>query len=167
MQQQSQEVGTNDPSSNIMWFVMNCVMEMRNARASKDEHKYWVHFDTAFQILMNFMTDDERIILEAEYRELVELERVVRNNKDMHEQTKEKTIERIRAAFSDVHRSRLYKTLPRAGIIRLADDGVIDFNKTDYEILKKLIRSSTGGAPSNMERAMEGKDATITVDDGR
>lgn len=117
-------------------------MLMARAEADKDWWKFWVYFKFVIKRLLPYMDIDARVALEADWQELTRLEREIETGKDP-EPTQARNIEKLRLSFIKNHESYISLSLPRTGLITVTEDSLVDFNKHDFDIFKRAIRSGS------------------------
>jgi hypothetical protein len=141
----SPAVFTSDPSSNPNWMLDHHIMLMVTAEADKDWWRYWVYFKFIMDRLTPYMEVDVRKNLERE--RALEMDKEYEIGKTAEAQVaKDKLLEQLRNVYIEKHKGYITQNLPRAGIIQLEEEGAIDEDEKDYELLRTLMRA--GGASS-------------------
>jgi hypothetical protein len=111
---------------------------MRNAKANEQWYKYWVHFKFAMQLLVPYMTVETRKKIEKEYQELLkQIEEI--EEKNIARASKDKEIEDVKVEFAETHEHYILSALGRVGIIKVSEEGVLDFNTFDFDVLRQAI----------------------------
>ena len=134
-------------------LVLDTVRKMRDADAREDTQKYFTFFDYALRLLMPYIKGENRAKVE-EARRLFEAYRKEIYEEDEHDDTKRKKELILKQSFADAHSYYVFNAFPQAGIVRVMDEGVIPFDKKDFNELKQVIRARAG-APSSFKKAAE------------
>ncbi len=122
--------------------IMKNLDKMVNAEASKNFYSHFVYFKAVFYWLMPHMEIDDRKVCEADWRRLVSGELYIKRS-EKNDASKSKEIEDLRRNFIESHQYYLYSTLPRASITQINEEGDLDYNKKDFDILRSVIRSGS------------------------
>lgn len=123
------------------WLVLNTILQMRNAKAKGEWYKYWVNFKFAMQLLVPYMSVEVRKKIEEDYQELLkEIKKI--EKKDIAKASKDKEIEELKTEFAETHEYYILSALGRVGIIKVEEEGVLDFNTFDFNNLRKAINNT-------------------------
>lgn len=133
------------------------IMLMVQAKANRDNWKYWVYFEFVLNRLLPYVEPSSRQILESDLQTFKALEREINDDLKMPEPTKEKRIEKLRLNFIDTHTLYIALNLPKTGIISVVEDTYVDFQKQDYETLKRAIRAGSA-FPTSMKVAVAAEE---------
>lgn len=153
----SGDINEETISYNLNFFIMDTMRRMRDAEAEGDTKKYWVYFKTAFRKLLPFIPMEERVKIEARYRELELKIEEIKASKE-NEVSRDKQINALRAAFADSHEYYINLGLPKTGIIKVAEDGTIDLTEDSIEMITKIVRAGKG-APTAIRENLPKEEA--------
>jgi hypothetical protein len=132
---------TQNGSLTYDWLVLNTILQMRNAKANEQWYKYWVHFKYAMQLLVPYMSVDIRKKIEKDYQELLaEIKKI--EEKDIAKASKEREIEALKVEFAEAHEFYILSSLSRVGIVKVNEDGMLDFNTFDFAKLRAAINQT-------------------------
>lgn len=132
----------NQQSLTYDWLVLNTILRMRDSKAKGDWSKYWAYFKFAMQLLVPYMVIDLRRKIELEYQELLrEIEKI--EEKNIAKASKDKEIESLKIEFAETHEYYILSALGRVGIIKVSDEGVLDFNTFDFDKLRSAINNTS------------------------
>lgn len=147
---QAQEI-TRDFS----WLVLDTIRKMRDALAAKETEKYVNYCLDAIQLIQPYIAAEFRAKLNVDKekldKELVEL----KGQKKLDDKTKALYSLRLRRSFADAHKSLIYSALPTIGVVKLTEEGVIDFSKRDADFIKSVIRNSGKGFEKAVKEAAD------------
>lgn len=144
-----------DYTFNIL--VLDTTKEMRNAHANKDIDKAFTYCEWLFWLLKNHIPEEEGMIIETDWQNTNLKIKEIESNTSINEATRIEAIKKLKELFIVFHMNFLMLAYPKAGITRVIEEGVMDFNKeTDYNLVKKIIR----GSESAYQVGKEDKDGT-------
>jgi hypothetical protein len=148
-----------DIPSNFAWFVLNTITKMRDADASGDHVQYYTFFRYAINSLAPYMTGERREAVERDFKVMEGAIAKMKNTPNINPQTEEKNEEEIRKEFADSHTFLIFEALPKASIVKISQDAVIDFGKTEWQTLGLYIRGiAHSGMKSGLERGKESEE---------
>ena len=150
-------VFTSDPSSNPNWMLDHHIMLMVTAEADKDWWRYWVYFKFVMDRLTPYMEVDVRKNLETERAAEMKREYEIESITTESAIAKENLLEKLRKAYIETHKGYITMNLPRAGIIQLEEEGAIDEDEKDYELLRTMMRAGhvSAAKPAHDRRLAE------------
>lgn len=134
----------NEATFNEKIVIMKNLDKMVTAEANKNYYSHFVYFKAVFYWLMPHMEIDDRKVCELDWRRLVEAENFIKKSSDRSDASKSNAIEELRRNFIDTHQYYIYATLPRASIISINEEGDLNYNKTDFNVLTSVIRNGNG-----------------------
>lgn len=149
-----------DVSLNYTWLVLDTVRKMRDGKAKGDTAEYYTHFEFSIQMLLAYIDAEEREKIERDFREYRKLLKAIKDG-DANEQTKKRNILLLKEDFADAHRYYVMAALSKAGIIKVSDEGLIDFEKKDINEVRAIVRSG-GGVSSTVKRVVGNGNKTKT-----
>jgi hypothetical protein len=133
--------------------VLGSVQAMTRARASQDWHAYCSYYMDALEMLMPFIPAKLRPGIEADLRAVYSEVAVIRGGQGISGEAKVKQELEVLRDFSDHHKGYLYICFERAGIIKLREEGVLDFDEIDIETVAKVVRNASSGLPNALKEA--------------
>ena len=154
-----------DTNFNFNYLVVQTTMKMRDAKASRAWWEYWVHFEFAAQLVLSYL---EPKVAKDIQLDMDDMETRISNltiacdNGVLNEKTRDIQINLLRADFCDKHRYYVMKALNKIGIVKVAEDGVIDFDSIDLETMSAVIRA--GNEELTKEHKPLQQDMTLVID---
>jgi hypothetical protein len=154
-----------DVNFNFNYLVVQTTMKMRDAKAARSWWEYWVHFEFAAQLVLSYLepkvAKDIQLDMDDMDRKINDLT-IAYDNGVIAEKTKDMQINLLRADFSDKRRYYVMKALNKIGIVKVAEDGVVDFDSIDLETMSAVIRS--GNEELTKEHKPVQQDTTLVID---
>lgn len=145
---------TQDIPTNFAWFVLNTITKMRDADAQQDFKQYYTFFRYSINALSPYMEAERRAAVERDFKVLEATIDKLRNIPNLNDQSREKEEMRFRKEFADSHTFLIFEALPKASIIKISQDAVINFGKTEFEALGATIRGvAHSGMATGLKRA--------------
>lgn len=126
---------------NYNYLVVQTIMKMRDAKAKRDWWEYWVSFEFAMQLVLSYLEPVVSKEIQLDYSDMDKRIQAIRLNALMHESARQTNIDQMRTDFADRHRYYVLKALNKIGIVKVAEDGVVDFDSTELQTLAAVIRS--------------------------
>jgi hypothetical protein len=145
------EAPSQDLALSYTWLVLDSIKKMRDAQAAGERDKYVIHFEFILQLLIPHIDVKLRTTINKD-RETLQKEITKIRKENTNEQSRKSLILDLREDFANSHRGYIFAALSRVGIIRVSEDGIIDFNSTDMATLQAIIRNSGAG----LDKAIEG-----------
>ncbi len=143
-------MGDDQPTAlTYNFLVLDTIQKMRDAQAAGDKDKYFVYFDYAMGFAIHHLDTDTRRKIEDARKLFAKEVRKIKEG-SMHDDEKRKDMQALKEDFANNHRYYVMLTLSKIGIVKVMDEGVIDFNELDIEGLKRVVRSDRG-----LEAAMD------------
>jgi hypothetical protein len=130
-----------DANYNYNFIVMQTIGKMRDAQARGDLASYWIYFDYALGLVSSYIEAPIAREIQNDYNILNEAIRKIEES-NIAETSKKMHIEKLRANFADAHRFYVMNALNRIGVLKLEDEGVIDFSLFDMERTTRVVRNS-------------------------
>jgi hypothetical protein len=150
---------TQDIPTNFAWFVLNTITKMRDADAAGKHGEYYTFFRYSINALSPYMEGERRAAVERDFKVLETAIAKMRNDRAINDQTKNNQEDILRKQFADSHTFLIFEALPKASIIKISQDAVINFGKTEFEQLGLTIRAvAHSGMQSGLKRAEQGED---------
>lgn len=147
---------TDDQNLTHQFLFLDTLRKMRDSEANQDDHKYYTYFKFALRLGMGYLDVSQREKIEADYKKMLDDTSILIGAEGKNEETKRFEIRMLKNHFAETHEYYLMAALPRLGIVKIADEGLIDFEKEDIETLKKIVRAgSHSGLPSSIKRVLE------------
>jgi hypothetical protein len=133
-----------DVNFNYNYLVIQTTMKMRDAKAKQDWWEYWVHFEFAIQLVLSYLEPAVAKEIQLDFDEMdkkIQALGVACKAGQIAEKTKEIQLNELRREFSDRHRYYVLKALNKIGIVKVAEDGIVDFDSTDLKTMATVIRT--------------------------
>lgn len=133
------------------FLVLDTIRRMRDADAAGNFQQYVVYSEYAIQLLIPYLLTETKRKIEDDW---IQVQTEIANIKanDNNEQSRNRRILELRRAFADTHKAVSMATLSRVGIVKVSEEGLVNFDKTDISKIAAIIRS--GGLPSGIEKVM-------------
>jgi len=126
------------------YLVLDTIQKMRDAQAEGNRDKYFVYFDYAMGFAIHHLDLDTRRKVEDSRKTLkTELKRI-KEQVDLNDQTRKLMILELKESFANAHRYYVMLVLSKIGVVKVSEEGVIDFNDFDIDELAKVVRSDRG-----------------------
>jgi hypothetical protein len=159
----------SDINLNHNFLVLDTIRKMRDAEALNDDYTFFVFCENSLQLLIPFMPLQTRAALNDDMKAMrLELKRIKTNETTKEESRKRQELD-IRRDFADSHKHLVFIYLSRSGIVVVQDEGMIDFQKHDFDQVSKIVQYSGTGMPSaiaNIKDQEQRKDAKEAAKDG-
>ena len=143
---------------NYNWLVLDTIRKARDAKAAGNKETYAIYSEYALQLLIPYISRELRFVCEADYKLLVDAIASIKSHSE-NEQSRKMQIIELRADFADAHRSFTMAALAKVGIVKVTEEGVIDFSILDLDQMKAIVHSS--GITAGAQKVLA-KDATTT-----
>lgn len=160
-------MGADQPteiSMNHNILVLDTLRKMRDAESANQHDKYFIHFKFALQLVIPYITGEVRKDIETDFITLEGAIEKVKQDKEMNDISRDRTITAIRRNFADTHKAYLMSALTKTGIVKVLDDGVVGFTKYDMDTIASIIRNSGKGLEKSIVQAVGGKDTPAKED---
>lgn len=154
------ELTTNDINFNYNYLLIQTILKMRDAQAKGEIKEYWIYFEYAMGLVLSHIDFDVRGEIEKDFAVLQEAVRKIKKS-NLNEQTKTTLINKLFEDFANSHRFYIMQALNRIGIVKVEDEGVIDFDKIDIDTMTQIIRNSYSSLEKAVEKAEEGKKQIV------
>ena len=122
-------------------LVFKFIESMENKLAAKDIYGYYVYFDAAFHMMLNYLPVEMKQALQAEYEEYQKKLYEIKTTKK-NESTRDKEILELKEDFADKHKIFVYVALQHRGWQKPQIDGELDFKELTPEQAAILIRGN-------------------------
>ena len=116
------------------------IESMENKRAAKDIFGYFVYFDAAFHMMLNYMPIELKIGLQADYNAFQEKYYETKET-EKNETARNNKIKDLQEDFADKHKMFIYTALQHRGWQKPQIDGELNFADLSPQELAILVRS--------------------------
>jgi hypothetical protein len=154
---------SKDPSYNLSYQIVIRIAKMQDAKSNGNWEKYWWEFDSVMKICRPFFPDTQIQFLQEEYNKLHHAENVIRE-KFPNEKSQEKYLLELRRDFALTYEHIISLGLEGMDIIKLTQDGIIDFNAHDLKTLTKVVRYSSPQSREEIENELNTPRADTETD---
>lgn len=148
----SGETTAVDINFNYNYLLIQTILKMRDAQAKGEIKEYWIYFEYAMGLVLSHIDFNVRGEIEKDFAVLQEAIRKVRKS-NLNEQTKNILINKLCEDFANNHRFYIMQALNRIGIVKVEDEGIIDFDKIDIDTMTQIIRDSDRSVIKATEKA--------------
>lgn len=145
---------------NYNYLLVQTILKMRDAQADNATAKYWTYFEYALGLVISHLDFQLRGEIQQDYAILATAINKIKTSK-INPQTKTMMINRIKEDFADAHRFYIMQALNRVGVVKVEDEGLIDFESTDIDMMTRIVRDLPNGTVSSFKK-QEAKD-TVPV----
>ncbi len=143
-------------------LVLARVNKMANAEEKGDRKAFFVNFKWFLRLTLPYIPYENRVKIEEDWQKLKKAIQIIKENENLNEQTKEAYILDLENDFAETHLYYPMLALTKIGAIKYADEGTINFDIIDFEILKQTIRLPlTTGYPSKLANKLEEKNKEV------
>lgn len=118
-------------------------MKMRDAKAEHAKYQYWVYFEFAIQLVLSYLEPGIAAYIQEDFNSMDDKIQIMKQTPGLSEKTREMTTDLFHEEFADRHRYYILKALNKIGIVKVSEDGDIDFGKLDLQVMSEIIRSSS------------------------
>jgi hypothetical protein len=147
---------------NYNYLLVQTILKMRDAQSDEDIPRYWTYFEYGIGLVISHLDFKLRGEIEQDYTLLRAAFNKI-NNSSLNPQTKKTVTNRIKEDFANAHRFYIMQALNRVGIVKVEDEGIIDFESTDLDILTKAVRDTSNTNAVAAFKAQEGKSTPPIV----
>ena len=132
--------GPKDPAAAYNWFIVNSIQNMSDAYAREDWKQYYNYFDIALQAIMPAISSERRQRINNDIKALKLYIKIVKAGTEDNDALKLQKIQAAQVDFVDTHRFFLFSALPNVGIIKSADDGLLELTDETIRDVQIVIR---------------------------
>lgn len=135
--------GMNDQVFTPAWYIMSRITKMSDAKASDNVAQAYSYFEDALKILTPFMEPMTKKDIQLDYLVFRKVRDEIQNNTKIDDISKRDELNKLKRSFMETHELYLYIALPKAGVIRLEEEGEIDFEKLAFDKVQRIVRSKS------------------------
>ena len=147
---------------NYNYLLVQTILKMRDAQAEDKPNEYWVFFDYGLGLVISHLDFQLRGEIQQDYTVLMAAIRKIHES-TVNDQTKKRLSTDLKADFANAHRFYIMQALNRVGVVRIEDEGVIDFESTDIDTFTKVVRDTHNNSALGAYKAQEGKSTPPLV----
>jgi hypothetical protein len=153
-----QAQGSVENNFNYNYLLVQTILKMRDAQAEEHPAQYWTYFEYALGLVLSHLDFQLKGEIQQDYAVLMAAFRKINALKDteLNTQSKKSLINKLKEDFADAHRFYIMQALNRVGVVRVEDEGIIDFESTDLDTMTKIVRDLPNGTIASFEK-QEGK----------
>jgi len=151
-------------SMNHNILVLDTLRRMRDAESGKHYEQYFTHFKFALQLVIPYISGEVRTDIEDDMDTLKKAIEQIKKDKALNDITRSKVITEVKRDFADNHKAFLMSALTKTGIVKVLDEGVVDFTKNDMDTVAHIIRNSGKGLEKSIEQALDGEKSNLHKD---
>lgn len=143
---------------NYNYFLIQTILKMRDSEAQHELAAFWIYFKYAFGLVTSHFDFQLRADIQKDYDIMdVAIKRIEKSG--IADSSQKNMINNLRAKFAQAHLFYVMQALNRVGIVKLEEEGTIDFESTDLETFTKIVRSlsSPSVVVENEERKKQEK----------
>jgi hypothetical protein len=130
---------SKDPSYNLNYQIILLITKMHDAKLNEDWKRYWWAFDSIVKITKTHFSENTKKYIQSEYNKLYYAETELK--KEPNETTRDNKIFELRKNFALTYESVITDGLIGMDIIKVDNEGMINFGEQDIEDLSHVIRS--------------------------
>jgi hypothetical protein len=127
---------------------------MMNAAADGDIERYFVNFRFAMQLVISYLDIKTRTALQADMDDFEKQEEAIKMAPDLNPETKRGKILALKQSFADKHAVYIFSCFSRVGIVRIKEEGRLDFRVLDIQQMAQIVQGASGGLPSAIKRVL-------------
>lgn len=137
------------------YLVLDTIRRMRDAHAERNKKKYFSYFNFAMRLLLPHIDIKIREKINEDYITLNRERSKILNDKSLSDITKNIQIEDIECEFADALNSHIFIALSKVGIIRVSEEGIIDFNSIELDKIAQIVQDRSRGLEKAVENAIK------------
>jgi hypothetical protein len=141
---------------NYNYLLVQTILKMRDARAERRIPEYWSYFEDAMQLVVSHLDFKLKGEIQQDYTILAAAINRIENS-TVNPQTKVTLINDITKDFANAHKFYIMQALNRVGVVKVEDEGVIDFESVDLDTMTKIVRDTSGKSVINATEEVESK----------
>jgi len=133
-------------------LTLNFCNSMANADMNNQKERYFKATILFIQMLIPYLTERERLLLE---NDLAKLDYLIANAKNEGtEETAKMQINNLKEDFANAHRALGFLVFNRCGIAYVSDDGELDFDKLSLAQVQQIIQTKFSGDTKGLENVI-------------
>lgn len=158
---------------NYNYLVIQTIMKMRDAKADSDRYRYWTYFEFAIQLVLSYLEPAAAAYIQQDFDKMEDKKQAILHDPRIADKTKEMSVNILHEQFADKHRYFILKALNKIGIVKVSEDGEVDFDKLDLELMSYVIRQNRSSASTPADNAQPAgglgtnPDLTLVVAGGK
>lgn len=139
------------------WLVLDSIRRMRDYHTDGDIDKYTIAFKYCFKMVIPWLSVKTRARVQDDYEKYTGKLKALDEAKELNPESKKLEKRKLSEEFADVHELLIFSSLSRLGIIKVSDEGNINFDNLDIDTMALLIRSQKGlkGMVKKLEKKPE------------
>lgn len=116
---------------------------MSDAKAQNNTYQAFSYFEDALKIVLPFMDPTIKADIEKDYQIYRKLRDALLEmpTEKLNETSRERELNKLKMQFLEEHSYYLHVSLTKAGVIKLEEEGEIDFNKLAFDKTQRIVRS--------------------------
>jgi len=141
---------------NYNYLLVQTILKMRDAQAEDDVKKYWVYFEYGIGLVISHLDFQLKGEIQKDYTILAAAFNRIMNS-SINPETKKSLINGLKEDFANAHRFYIMQALNRVGVVKVEDEGIIDFESVDIDTMTKIVRDTSGQSVINATEKIEAK----------
>jgi len=139
---------------NYNYLLVQTILKMRDAQADDQPARYWTYFEYALGLVISHLDFQLKGEIQQDYAVLMAAFRKINLLKDteLNTQSKKSLINKLKEDFADAHRFYIMQALNRVGVVKVEDEGIINFESTDLDTMTKIVRDLPNGTVASFEK---------------
>lgn len=142
---------------NYNYLLVQTILKMRDAQAEERIPQYWIYFETGLKLVVSHLDFQLKGEIQQDYAILMAAFKRIRALPDsqLNPQSKISLINKLKEDFANAHNFYIMQALNRVGVVKVEDEGIIDFESVDLDTMTKIVRdthtSSVVGSAKEVE----------------
>lgn len=128
---------------------------MMNAAGEDDIDKYFTNFKFALKMVMSYLDIQTRAAIEADYNLFLKALKKIEEDGTLNPESKKLQIRKIKNTFADGHNLYIFACFSRIGIIRIKEEGKLDFSVLDIDQMAQIVRGREKGIVKTATEVMK------------
>ena len=145
------EQGGVENNFNYNYLLVQTILKMRDAQAEDAISQYWVYFEYAMGLVISHLDFQLKGEIQQDYTILATAFNKI-NDSSLNPESKKALIKSLEADFANAHRFYIMQALNRVGVVRVEDEGIIDFESTDLDTMTRIVRDLPNGTVAAFEK---------------
>ena len=150
---------------NYNYLVIQTIMKMRDAKAEHAKYQYWTYFEFAIQLVLSYLEPGIAAYIQQDFNVMDEKIQAMKRTSGLSDKTREMTTDLLHEEFADRHRYYILKALNKIGIVKVSEDGDIDFGKLDLQVMSDIIKANPHAASVSVSTTEQAMATSAMIDE--
>jgi len=125
-------------------LILSTLQLIRDSSAENNIDKAFSYTKFIIKLLLPYTEPVERLELEKNYQVLLKEIKRIDQSRNVHDNTKRDKVLELKDSFIEAHMATLMMSAGKAGIVKLKEDGLIDYDMFDVDDIESIVRHNGG-----------------------